>query len=160
LQAAFHSPDVVLDLDLPLPLAFLVGYEWRLTTRLRLTVELRTGTTFGELTGDGDVVVPQEPSREPLGGHGPAVLAVSCRGGFGEAAQRYAAEVDARELISLHVSGVLETPALRGLAHATARALGRLNGQAVDKHLLILGPAGLAVLAGAASNATGAVTIP
>jgi hypothetical protein len=29
LQAAFHSPDVRLDIDLPIPLAFLVGYEWR-----------------------------------------------------------------------------------------------------------------------------------
>jgi hypothetical protein len=34
LQAAFRSPRVLLDLDLPLPLAFLVGYEWRTTTRI------------------------------------------------------------------------------------------------------------------------------
>jgi hypothetical protein len=33
LQSA-HSPDVRLDIDLPLPLPFLAGYEWRLRLAL------------------------------------------------------------------------------------------------------------------------------
>lgn len=159
-QAAFRSPEVNLDVDLPLPLSFLVGCEWRLTTRLRLVVGLRTGSASWELSGEGDSIAPEEPGREPLRGHGPAVFAVSCRDGFGQAARRYATRVDARELINLHVPGVLEAPALRGLARATARELGRLNGRGVEKHLLMLGPSGLAVFAGAAANATGPVTLP
>jgi len=90
-QAAFSSPGLLLDLDLPLPLAFLVGYEWRVTTRLRLAVKQRTGTSFLEIDGDGAFVNPPDPVRESLAGHGPAVLAVSCRDGLGEAAARYAA---------------------------------------------------------------------
>src|SRR4030043_986571 len=32
LQSIAHSPQIILDQDLPLPLAFLTGYEWRITT--------------------------------------------------------------------------------------------------------------------------------
>jgi hypothetical protein len=160
LQAAFHSPEVLLDLDLPLPLAFLVGYEWRLTTRLRLVPTLRTGVTSGELQGEGDVTPPPESVREALGGAGPVVLAVSCRDGLREAAQRYASVVDARELITLHVPGILQAPAIRGLARVCARELGRLNDRGLDKHLLLMGPSALALLAGAAANATGPVKVP
>ncbi len=160
LQAAFHSPEVSLDLDLPLPLAFLVGYEWRLPTRLRLAVELRTGISLSEIAGDGEVTPALDPFREPISGGGPVVLAVSCRDGLGKAAQRYATDVGARELITLHVPGVLTAPALRGLARACARELQSVNGRGVEKHLLLLGPSGLAVFAGVAANASGPVTIP
>lgn len=71
-----------------------------------------------------------------------------------------AADLDARELITLHVPGVLGALALRGLARACAQELQRANGRGVEKHLLMLGPSGLAVFAGAASNATGPVTVP
>jgi hypothetical protein len=160
LQAAFHSPDVRLDIDLPLPLAFLVGYEWRLTTRIRLVIGLRTGVSLQELQGDGEAAMPPEPVREPLAAGGPVVLAVSCRDGLGQAAQRYAAEVGARELITLHVPGLLGPPELRGLARASARELQSVNNRGVEKHLLLLGPSALAVLAGTAANASGPVKIP
>jgi hypothetical protein len=42
------------------------------------------------------------------------VVAVSCLEGLGQAALRYAAEVDARELTTIHVPGVLAAPLLRG----------------------------------------------
>lgn len=103
---------------------------------------------------------PPEPARKSLAAPGPAVLAVSCRDGLGDAAARYAAEVGARELITLHVPGLLAAPDLRGLARACARELCDLNNRGLDKHLLLLGPAALAVLAGAAANASGPVTIP
>jgi hypothetical protein len=160
LQATSHSPRVLLDVDLPLPLAYLVGYEWRITTRFRLVVRLRTGSTLRELPGVGEVVRPPDPVRYSLAGGGPVVLAVSCREGFGQATHRYAADVDAQELITLHVPGVLPVPALRGLARACARELQLLSGRGVDKHLLLLGPSGLAVFAGAAANASGPVVIP
>jgi hypothetical protein len=160
LQAAFPSPALLLDLDLPLPLAFLTGYQWRTTTRLRLAVRQRTGVSYATIDGDGPVTNPPAPARRSLAAPGPAVLAVSCRAGLGDAAARYAAEVGARELITLHVPGLLAAPDLRGLARACARELRNLNNYGVDKHLLLLGPAALAVLAGAAANASGPVTIP
>jgi len=160
LQAACPSPALLLDLDLPLPLAFLTGYQWRTTTRLRLAVRQRTGVSFATIDGDGAVINPPGPARKSLAAPGPAVLAISCRDGLGDAAPRYAAEVGARELITLHVPGLLAAPYLRGLARACARELRNLNNRGVDKHLLLLGPSALAVLAGAAANATGPVTIP
>jgi hypothetical protein len=159
-QAAFPSPCLLLDPDLPLPLAFLVGYQWRVTTRLRLAIRQRTGSSFLEIEGDGVVANPPEPVRHPLAEDGPAVLAVSCRDGLGEAAARYAAEVGARELVILHTPGLLAEPELRGLARACACQLRNLNNRGIDKHLLVLGPSALAVFAGAAANASGPVTIP
>jgi hypothetical protein len=160
LQAAFATPALLLDVDLPLPLAFLVGYEWRVTTRMHLTVRQRTGISFSEIDWDGAVESPPSADRLPLVGAGPVVLAVSCRDGLSKVAGRYAADVGARQLIVLHVPGVLDPPALRGLARACARELHLLNSLGVAKHLLILGPSALAVLAGAAANAAGPVTIP
>ena len=160
LQAAFPWPALLLDLDLPLPLAFLTGYQWRTTSRLRLAVRQRTGVSYSTIDGDGPVTNPPEPERRSLAAPGPAVLAVSCREGLGDAAARYAAEVGACELITLHVPGLLAAPDLRGLARACARELRDLSSRGLDKHLLLLGPAALAVLAGAAANASGPVTIP
>jgi len=160
LQTAFPSPHLLLDLDLPLPLAFYVGHEWRVTTRLHLTVRQRTGSSFAEIESDGEMTSLPDPRRQQLTGGGPAVVAVSCLSGLGEAAQRYAAEVDARELITLHVAGVLSSAELRTLARGCANELRNLNNRSLDKHLLILGPAALAVFAGASANATGPVTIP
>jgi hypothetical protein len=160
LQAGIPTPSLLLDLDLPLPLAFLVGYEWRTTTRLRIAVRQRTGVFVATVEGDGTAANPPEPDRTALAGAGPAVLAVSCRDGLGQAAARYTAEVNARELTTLHVPGLLAPSELRALARACARELRTLNNRGVDKHLLLLGPSALAVFAGAAANASGLVTIP
>jgi len=151
---------LLLDLDLPLPLAFLVGYEWRITTRLRLTVNQRTGVSFTEVDSDGCIARTPEAVQERLGGDGPAVVVVSCLNGLGDTARRYAAQVGARELITLHVPGILDAAAIRSLARACARELRALNHRGIDKHLLMLGPVALAVFAGAAANACGAVKIP
>jgi hypothetical protein len=62
IQAREVSPEVLLDADLPLPLAFLVGYEWRITTRLRLRVWQRTGSSYAWVEADG--VSPGTLSRE------------------------------------------------------------------------------------------------
>lgn len=160
LQAAFPSAHLLLDLDLPLPLAFLVGYEWRITTRLRLSVRQRTGVSFADLNSNGDTATIPTTLRESLPANGAAVVVVSCLEGPGEMAAQYAARVGARELIKLHVPGRLGAPELRALARACARELRRLNNHGIDKHLLILGPSALAVFAGASANATGPVTIP
>lgn len=160
LQRAFQSPNVLLDVDLPLPLGFMLGYEWRLPTRLRLSVVQRTGTSVEEISSDGEATDGPTPIRTPLPGGGPAVLAVSCRQGFGDMAVHYAEQVEARELITLHEPGLLDPVGLRGLARAAAAELQSLTNRGMQKHLLMLGPQALAVFAGAAANATGPVSIP
>ena len=54
----------MLDLDLPLPLAALIGYEWRVTSRLRLTVRQRSGA--------GIVDIAERASRALRGRRGSA----------------------------------------------------------------------------------------
>jgi hypothetical protein len=160
LQGAFSAPHVLLDLDLPLPLAFLVGYEWRITARLRLTILQRTGVSYAEIHGDGKIAELDPPERMPLAGDGPAVVAVSCGDGLGEAATSYAAELGARELVTLHNPGILDAAEIRALARATARVLRDLSNRGVEKHLIMLGPEALAVFAGAALNASGRIVVP
>lgn len=159
-QATTHSPRVELDLDLPLPIAFLVGFEWRITSRLRLSVKQRTGTTVSVVEGDGRVEGLPRPVREILSGQGPAVLVASCGGGLGRLTGNYAAGIDAREIIVLHATGELSEAGIRGLARSCASELRDLNNKGVEKHLLMLGPTSLAVFTGAASNGSGKITIP
>ncbi len=160
LQTIAHAPRVELDLDLPIPIAFLLGFEWRITSRLRLSVRQRTGITVSVVDGDGGAEEIPRPVRESRLGRGPAILVVSCRGGLGDLPQRYAASIDAQELILLHVPGELSKEGIRSLARSCASELRDLSNRGVEKHLLMLGPASLAVFAGAASNASGPVTVP
>jgi len=159
-QGAFLAPRLVLDLDLPLPLAFLVGHEWRVTTRLQMAVRQRTGVSSRTIESDDEVTDPAEVIHQPLGREGPVVVAVSCQDGFGEAAIHYAALVDACELVTLHKPGQLTDAELRGLGRQCARELRSLNNRGLDKHLLMLGPVALAVFAGVAANASGRTTMP
>lgn len=160
LQSISPSPHIILDQDLPLPLAFLVGHEWRITARLRLTIRQRTGATFDDIDGDGEIGTIPAPISEPLMGGGPVVLVVSCRSGLSGIKEKYADRVGAREILTLHIDGILSTPEIRGLARACADELRRLNNYGIEKHLLMLGPSSLAILAGAASNASGSVITP
>lgn len=159
-QARERSPELSLDSDLPLPLAFLVGYEWRGTTRLRLRIGQRTGATFSWIEHAGPL--GEEPVPEPrrLDGNGPAVLAVSCGDSLETAALTYASEVRASELVLLHVPGLLGSDGLRALARAATGQLRKLNERARDKHMLIRGPGALAMMCGAEANAAGPVTLP
>ena len=159
-QARERSPELSLDLDMPLPLAFLVGYEWRGTTRLRLRIGQRTGASFSWIEhagplGDEPIAVPKR-----LDGNGPVVVAVSCKDPLERAALTYAKEVRASELILLHVPGLLDGRGLRALTRAASGQLRTVNDRASEKHLLIRGPGALAVMCGAESNATGPVALP
>jgi hypothetical protein len=159
-QARERSPVLSLDPDLPLPLAFLVGYEWRSTTRLRLRIGQRTGGSFSWIEHAGPLGEEPTPVPRRMGGDGPVVIAVSCKDPLGKAAVGYADKVRASELVQLHVPGLLDAAGLRALARAAAGRLRALNDRAVGKHLLIRGPGALAVMCGAESNATGPVVLP
>lgn len=163
-QGAFQrrerDPTINLDLDLPLPLAFLVGYEWRLPSRLQLRVEQRTGSSYAWVDGDGPITKIPDPIVKSFARSGPAVLAVSCGGPFEEAAGRYAEEQAASRLVELHIPGLLDAAQMRSLAREAAGCLRDLNDGGFRKHLLIKGPEAVAVMLGAASNASGPVTVP
>lgn len=160
-QRREQTPRVDIDADLPLPLSYLVGYEWREPTRLRLAVRQRTGTSYARIALSGRVSIPvasRRVVRFPT--NGPSVLAISCGRSLERAADEYARTIRASKLSSLHVDGVLDAKSIRGLAAAGAQVLRELGDRGVEKHLLILGPSVLAVALGAASNAVGPVTLP
>ena len=159
-QARVHTPQLLLDTDLPLPLAFLLGYEWRATTRIRLRIGQRTGASFSWIGHEGTLSEEPRPVRRRLGGDGPAVVAVSCKDPLEKVALRYAEKVNASELVLLHVPGLLDAAGLRALTRAGAGQLRELNNRALAKHLLIRGPGALAVMCGAESNAAGPVVLP
>jgi SMODS-associated and fused to various effectors sensor domain len=159
-QARTNSPVLRIDPDLPLPLACLVGYEWRITTRAQLEVNQRTGSTFHWISADGSTASIASPIVAEQNGAGPTVIVASCRDGVPGAAARYASNVAAGRLVTLHVDGLLDDDQVRGLARATADELRAANDRGEDKHLLIVGPAALAILIGAAANACGPVVVP
>lgn len=160
-QATTHSPGVRVEADLPLPLAYLVGYEWRIATRLRLAVNQRTGSAFRWIDADGPTAPIPAPTVEEFDSRtGVTVVVVSCRNGAPGAARRYADSVGARRMVSLHVDGLLDDEQIRSLARAGADELRAANDRGDEKHLLIIGPATLAILIGAAANACGQSVVP
>ena len=160
LQGRERDPEVRLDLDLPLPLAVLVGHEWRVTSRIRLQIMQRTGSTCTWVNAAGSTEAMPEPGVEVYDRLGPAVLAVSCGGSFDKVAKRYAAEQNASRLVSLHAPGLLNARQMRAMARKAAGCLQDINAHGLHKHLLIKGPVSMAVMIGAASNASGPVTLP
>ena len=159
-QSREGSPEVMLDADLPLPLAFLVGYEWRVTARLRLHVRQRTGSSYAWVEADGPTTATPTPVIEKFDREGPAVVAVSCAKPIAYIARRYAAEHSASELVTLHTPSMLDATQMRATARETANLLRTLNDRGLRKHLLIKGPVALPIMAGAASNACGPVIMP
>lgn len=160
LQAAGLHPEVRLDLDLPLPLAYLVGYEWRLATRIKITVCQRTGSQWSDISSSGEVAVAPKAVRQIVSGRDSAVVAASCLTDPGRSVQEYSKRVGASEVVSLHVPGILSEAQLRGLARRAADELRELNSRGLRKRLILLGPTALAVFAGIASNAVGPIEVP
>lgn len=160
LQSTATQPHLVVDLDLPMPLAYLVGLRWSVISRLRVDFRQLTGATEMMVAGDGEVVYPVDPPDLSNVSDGPVVVAVSAPTSIIEAARRYADEIGARHVVALAADQILEPPELRGLARATAATLKGLSDLGVEKHLLIRGPAAVAGLIGTASNAAGWTVLP
>lgn len=159
-QTRATSPLLRIDSDLPLPLAVLIGFEWRISTRLRLDILQRTGSNFEWIPTAGSTAPAPAAVRTSYTRNGPSVVVVTCRNGAPGAAVRYADEVDAAELVELHAPGLLRANAVRGLARAAAAELAAAADSKHEKHLLILGPAALAFMIGAAANAAGKIIVP
>jgi hypothetical protein len=168
LQSRERSPQVNVEVALPLPLAMLVGHEWRRITQLRVTV--RTVNP-----GDGELLVVEPTATAPgtwsaartatLPGSGPFVVGVSVGTSLGATIDRYAADHDARGFEHLHFdrdceSDPLDADEVRALAAHVAKRLNTLQSDGAPKHLLLRGPASLAVAIGLAANGTGPTCVP
>lgn len=168
LQARERSPEVQVEFALPLPLAMLVGHEWRWTTQLKTTVNTVNPATGQILTvapgGPRSALVPAVRSGAP-GGSGPFVLAVSVGTPLGATVERYADEHDACAFEEMHVDrdpGVdpFDADDIRALAALVIKRLNELHAAGQKKHLLLRCPASLAGVIGLASNGTGPTWVP
>lgn len=168
LQARERSPQVHIELALPLPLAILVGHEWRWTTQLRATVSTVNPATGQLLTvppgGARSGLAPTVRSAA-LAGDGPFVLALSVGTMLGNTIERYAEEHDACGFEEMHIDRVadespLEPDDIRSLAAQVVKRLNELHAAGTEKHLLLRCPANLALAIGLASNGTGPTWVP
>jgi len=168
LQSRDRTPEVRVEIALPLPLAMLVGYEWRYVTQLQVTVK-----TVNPVGGDVLVVEPgspachswPEPKIQKLRSTGPFVLAVSVGSALGQTVHRYADEHCATAFESLHIDrdpvvDPLDAAEIRGLARYVIKRLNELQASGTPKHLLIRGPAALATAVGLAANGAGPTWVP
>lgn len=158
-------PLVTVDIDAPLPMAALMGYEWRVTTRFKLRIRQRTGSSIlvvdgdGDGDGDTDAGFPDWAVTD-LSGTGPLVVAVSTGRPLSGPLSQYAHQVAARRTLELHLPGRLDADGIRGLGRHIADTLGDIANTGQPKHLLLAGPESLATLIGAGANATGTTTMP
>lgn len=168
LQSRERLPEVSVEVALPLPLAMLVGHEWRRTTQLRVTVKTVN-------PGDGELLIVEPIATAPgtwppartatLPGSGPFVVGVSVGTSLGATIDRYAADHDARGFEHLHVERDCENDPLgadevRALAAHVVKRLNTLQSDGAPKHLLLRAPASLAVAIGLAANGTGPTCVP
>mgnify|MGYP000847373370 CR=1 FL=1 len=160
-QAKTRFPEISLDLNVPLPIAVLLGYEWRVTSQVRLSVNQRTRSDLMIVSGDGPTISPgNDPRILDLPDDGPTVFVVSTTDtGISAAAETFARGAKAGQILSFEESGPLTSDGIRGLARAVADAI-RSNQDKPHPYLLVAGPASLATLIGAASNANGPVRVP
>lgn len=168
LQARERSPGVHIEFALPLPLAMLVGHEWRWTTQLKTTVNTVNPASGQMLTvapgGPRSGLAPAVRSGAPAGA-GPFVLAVSVGTPLGAAVERYANEHDACAFEEMHVDrdageDPLDADDIRALAALVVKRLNELHAAGQEKHLLLRCPASLAGVIGLASNGTGPTWVP
>jgi hypothetical protein len=167
-QSRERTPQVSVEVALPLPLAMLLGYEWRHITQLRVTVKTVN-------PGDGELLVVEPaaaasrswpaPRVVELPGSGPFVVGVSVGASLGTTIDRYAAEHEGRGFEHIHVdrdpqADPLDADDVRSLAAHVVRRLNELQAAGVPKHLLLRGPASLATAIGLAANGTGPTCVP
>lgn len=93
------------------------------------------------------------------------MLAVSVGAELGAAADRWAAEHDARSIEVLPIdrdpaTDPLDADDIRSLAAHIAKRLNQLHSDGAPKHLLLRGPAAVGAAVGLAANASGPTYVP
>jgi hypothetical protein len=161
LQQRADRPKVRLTVDLPLPIALMIGYEWRLTTGLNVEI-LQPKEQDLEVVDLGARSRWKCPAavEQSLNGRGPCVVSVAIGEPLTAAAGRYAARVRASRHDAFHVAGLIGASEIRSIARSVTDHLRRVNDRGAAKHLLIRGPYGLAVAIGLLMNAVGPTVIP
>jgi SMODS-associated and fused to various effectors sensor domain len=159
-KAAF--PEITLDINLPLPLAMLIGYEWRVTTHLRLVARQRVGSSRIVVRGRGRTATSfPDWTEHSVGRQGPTVFAVATTNvSLDQALDTYAHQHQAGRTLALHLPSVLDADGIRGLAQHVAEKIRAVGHDGFPRHLLIAGPVSLALFIGAAWNANGPVIVP
>jgi hypothetical protein len=160
-QSQSALPQITVEPHLRLPLAAIVGWEWNRVRPIRLSV-LQTSVSGSLVVEDLEVGTSGLPEAEELAGEGlgPFVVALSVGKTLEQALPRYMNEVDSRGGIHLHLNGPLQAADICKAAHWVVHRLASLCGAGIPKHLLLLGPASLAVRIGASANGTGKTVIP
>lgn len=161
LQARGTTQAIRLRVQAPLPMAFLIGARWKVPTGLTLEVEQAFGgrTEVWSLSAPSSKM-PLRRSDDVWGSGGPQVLAVSVGRTTDASVDSYARARSASRVIKLSVDGVLGPPEGLLVARAAADALRAMSDSGRETHVLLAGPAALAVLIGALSNATGVKIVP
>jgi hypothetical protein len=154
-------PRISVEPHLRLPLAALVGWQWNRVRPVDLRV-VQVSSRGALVIAEADAQTNDLPSPREIhfGRRGPHVLALSVGKNLGEAVTRYAKTVDAGGATHLHLNGPLDADGVRSAAQWTIDRLSTLNSEGLAKHLLLLGPASLAVCIGALANGTGKTTVP
>lgn len=165
-QAEAHRPHICVEPYVRVPLGALIGWEWNRVRPVRLDVLQPgpDGTTTLIRDGDySDVALPKA-AEKVLGKEGPAVVAASVGIPLDGTLDRYAAQVEARRIVHLHVpledGRLLEGPEINSVARWVVGQLGHANDEGGAKHVILAGPVGLAVRVGAMAHGKGSCWIP
>jgi hypothetical protein len=166
LQTRDRAPQVTVEVALPLPLAMLLGYEWRTTTAVQVTVQTVSpgGSLLKVFAGSPTKRGWPAAQAQRMAGSGPLVVAVSVGTTLGSTVSRYAHDVSARGFEHLHVdcppTGLLSPDDVQALGCHVADRLKALQADGQPKHLLLKTPATVAVALGLAANASGPTWVP
>jgi TIR domain len=165
-QAEAHRPHICVEPHVRVPLGALIGWEWNRVRPVRLDIlqPAPDGSTALIREGDyGDVPLP-EADVKVLGKDGPVVVAASVGIPLDGTLARYAARIQGRRIVHLHVplenGRFLEGSEINSLARWVVDQLGHANDEGGAKHLILAGPVGLAVRVGAMAHGKGACWIP
>lgn len=164
-QETATLPRIEVETHLKLPLAALVGWEWNRARQISLAVhQISPALRFiTHERAETQVTLP-EPTLTELDGFGPAVIALSTVNTLDGAARRYAERVNANRIICLHLPGnadrVVGANEIAAASDWATKELGALNDEGLEKHLLMLAPASLAIWIGAKAHGTGKTWIP
>jgi hypothetical protein len=148
-----------IEANLPLPLAFLAGYEWRSTTGISLGIS--SGGLCAASGGLSRIGDRPRPKVTACDGDGPTLIATSTGNSISADVASYAQQIQARRIIELHHPGPrLDADAMRRLASATVNELRESHGRGEERHLLLKCPIQVAMLVGTTANGIGRTYAP
>lgn len=147
---------VVLEANLPLPLATQVGVVWNRHSTLSLELARRRDgetTTVPSRRQGPNPALTWSGDLDEMDTNGGVVIAVSTEHSIDRKTQEYAARHGVAAVCSTHIEGRLEPDQFAGTAAAIASKLHHAKGLSDNVHLVLRGPVELAVLIGTSASA-------